>query len=289
VCDEGDYDGPGGRRIFLKRGLALGALGLAGPRAWAADAAPRFAGKEVAFPSRVGRVKGYLARPSRPGRHPAVVVLHTTRFSQPDTYRIIADDLARSGFVALSVARYSRIPDFSQEMLDADEKGPQRLRGDAFFREEMDEARGAIEWLARQRFVEGEKIGAVGFCGGAIKAIRMSTDTPRLGAIISFYGAPRLPARFKKASDPLPDLVDLGARVRSPLQMHYGTADYVVKAPDVEELAALVRKAGMPVEVYAYEGAGHGFYEADNPNAYKAEAAALARDRALRFLHEHLC
>lgn len=287
MCKQSDFDEPEGRRSFL-RGLALGALGLVGSRALAADAAPAFGGRDIDFPTRVGQVKGYLALPGKAGRHPGVVVLHTTRFSQPDSYRMVADELARTGFVALSVARYSRVPGFTQEMLEADEKGPQRFRGNAYFSEEMEEARGAVDWLSRHRAVEGDRIGAVGFCGGGIKAMRMAIDTPKLGAAVSFYGPTLLPARFKKAGDPVPDLIDQASRVRVPLQMHYGTDDYVVKGPDQEAFAAAVRGAGVPVETYAYEGAKHGFYDPLDPQALKS-AADLARDRYLRFLHQHLC
>jgi dienelactone hydrolase len=126
----------------------------------------------------------------------------------------------------------------------------------------------------------------MGFCGGGIQAVRLSLRVP-LGAVIAFYAPAELPAQYKHPTDPIVDLMLLGTRVKTPLQMHYGTDDYAVKAEGVEKLAALVRQAGTEVEVYSYEGALHGFYQTPRPS--DAAAVSLARDRSLRFLHEHLC
>jgi carboxymethylenebutenolidase len=48
-----------------------------------------------------------------------------------------------------------------------------------------------------------------------------------------------------------------------------------------------VHAAHPEVEIFWYDGAGHGF-NCDMRASYNAEAAALARGRALAFLRDHL-
>src|SRR5439155_23742467 len=103
-----------------------------------------------------------------------------------------------------------------------------------------------------------------------VTVVRRSLRTSDLGAIGSFYGPPALSPTYKNA-DPLVPLVDIGTRVHTALQIHYGTADYIVKGPDVDRFAAEVRSAGTEVEVYPYEGATHAFYDRTNPKAWNAE------------------
>ncbi|MFL6844953.1 MAG: dienelactone hydrolase family protein [Allosphingosinicella sp.] len=149
------------------------------------------------------------------------------------------------------------------------------------------ESLGAVAYLRHSSAVSRGPIGIVGFCGGGIKAVRLALSAPAIGAVVSFYGPPALPAQYKHPTDPIVDLLDVGARLRTPLQIHYGTADYAVRGADVERLADEVRSAGTPVEVHAYEGATHAFYDRRELPA-NAAAARAAHDLYLRFLHERL-
>jgi carboxymethylenebutenolidase len=273
------------RREFLIGAAAAGVASLAAREATAA-APSAVAGAEMRFPSSVGMARGYLARPRHGGRHSAVLVLHA-ELGLPDWTKAVADELAGAGFVALTVACFSRIKGFTQEQLRADGQGARRYLSESFFQEVQTEAHGALSYLRHSSAVRRGPIGIVGFCGGGIKAVRLALAAPEIGAVVSFYGPPALPAQYKHPTDPIVDLVDVGARLRTPLQIHYGTADYAVKAADVARLADEVRSAGTPVEVHAYEGATHAFYDRREPPA-NALAARAAHDSYLRFLKERL-
>ncbi|MFL6844952.1 MAG: dienelactone hydrolase family protein [Allosphingosinicella sp.] len=82
----------------------------------------------MSFPTPVGTARGYLARPRQRGRHPAVLVLHA-ELGVPHWTKAVADELAGAGFVALTVACFSRIPGLTEEQLRADGQGR-----DAIFR-----------------------------------------------------------------------------------------------------------------------------------------------------------
>ncbi|MBV9884690.1 MAG: dienelactone hydrolase family protein [Sphingomonadaceae bacterium] len=264
---------------------AAGAAGLAAGGA-RATAPSRSHGTEIDFPSPVGAVHAYLATPTGRGRHPAILVLHA-QLGLPAWARAAADELAAAGFVALALFGFSRSPGLTEEQLRADGRGARNFLSESYFREGQQELHGAVDYLHRLPAVRRGPLGAVGFCGGGIRGVRFAIASPAIGAVVSFYGPPALPAPYRNAADPMPDLVDVAAQLRAPLQIHYGTADYVVHAADVARLAEIVRAAGTPVEVHAYEGATHAFYGSADPAA-NAAATAAARPRYLAFLHARL-
>ncbi|MDO1560051.1 dienelactone hydrolase family protein [Brevundimonas sp. 2R-24] len=276
------------RRTLLGRLAAIGAISLVTARARAANFLQPITTEEVTFPTSVGAVGGYLATPqSEQNRYRGAVVILHGEFGLPASHRLTADELAQAGFAALAVRRFSRQPGMTSGDLWRDDQGEGRYRTEAYVREELAETAGAADFLLAT-CPSSERIGVVGFCGGGIRAVRYAARDPRVAAAVSFYGAPRLEARFKTASDPALDLLEIEDPIRAPVQMHYGLNDYVVKPADIEALAARIRAAGGLAEDYAYEGAGHAFYDRTNPQSYAASAAALARERYLDFLAAHL-
>jgi carboxymethylenebutenolidase len=271
-----------GRREFIAGAIATGAAALIPSAAPAAQA-----GRQISLPTPVGPIAAYLAMPAARGRHAAVLVMHG-QLGLPDWTRGVADELAGAGFVALAAARFSRTPEVTEAVLREDGRGPRRFLTEAHFQEELQEVLGAAAYLRALGTVRRGPIGAVGFCGGGIRAVRLSLATAEVGAVVSFYGPPALPAQYKHPTDPIVDLVDIGAQVRAPLQVHYGTSDYAVRADAVERFAGEVRRAGTPLEVHAYDGATHGFYDSANANAANLAAAAMARGRYLAFLRDRL-
>ena len=287
MCQYDECGTDAGRRAFLKHGLALGAVGLAGSAAAALEAAAGTAGEEIVFPSPVGPVRGYLALPAGTRRQPAVVLLHG-EIGLPLAHRQTADELAGAGFVALAVQRFSRTPDLTAEQIAADGRGARHYVSESFFRESQEEARGAVAHLLAHPRVRRGRIGAIGFCGGGIQAVRLALAVPALRAIVSFYGPPLLPPQYRNPTDPIVNLVDIADRIRRPLQVHYGTRDYAVRAEDVDRLVSAARGAGAHAEAYAYDGATHGFYDRTNRAAFNPAAASLARGRYLDFLDLYL-
>ena len=273
------------RRSFLARGLTALAATLTNVRTHAARL--RIESRELSFPSSVGTVRGYLAMPATPRRLPGLVLAHG-EFGLPQAHRNTADELANAGFAVLAVERFSRIPGMTWQDLQADDRGDGRFRSETYAREEITETRAALDWLSDQTQVVATRLGAVGFCGGGIRALRLAAVEERIRAVAAFYPPPRIPAQYKNARDPAMDLLDLAALPRCPVQIHFGAEDYVVKAPDVQLLAARARKGGAQVEVFEYAGAGHAFYDRTDNSAFRARAANTARVRYLSFLRKTL-
>ncbi len=276
---QSDECGPG-RRDVLAGAVAAGAFALI-------PSAARAAGAELRVPTPVGPINAYMARPAGRGRHPGVVVMHG-QFALPGWTCRVADELAAAGFVGLALSRFSRTPELTEAQMWEDGRGARRLLTETYFREQQQEVLGAVAWLRNRPFVRRGPVGAVGFCGGGINAVRLSLATRGIGAAVSFYGPPALPPQYKHPTDPIVDLVDIAAQVRTPVQIHYGTNDYAVPAAAVERFAGLLRQAGTPVEVFAYDGAQHGFYDSANASPANMAAATLARGRYLAFLRARL-
>ncbi len=115
---------------------------------------------------------------------------------------------------------------------------------------------------------DGATIGVVGYCwGGALAwlvATRLDVD-----CAVGYYGA-RIIAYVHE-------------RPRCPVMLHYGERDASTPADDV----ARVRAAHPDATIHLYP-AGHGFNCDQRTGDYHAENAAMARERTLTFLAEHL-
>ena len=103
---------------------------------------------------------GYLARPDGAGRHPAMVELHGCNgFGTWDS--LTATVLKHLGYVGLALD--------SLENRDACGSGPFGATAEAF------DAYSAIDWLARQSFVDPDRIAVLGFSMGGSAALWRSS------------------------------------------------------------------------------------------------------------------
>jgi dienelactone hydrolase len=68
-----------------------------------------------------------------------------------------------------------------------------------------------------------------------------------------------------------------------PAQIHYTAGDPFRSQEWVDAVAASIRSAGAPVEVFDYPGDGHLFTDASLPGEYQPDEAALLWQRVLTF------
>lgn len=118
----------------------------------------------------------------------------------------------------------------------------------------------------------GERIGVVGFCFGGTYAFALAAADDRVRAAVPFYGSAPEPERM--------------ADIRCPVLALYGQHDpaLIDALPAVRaEMAA----AGVDFEPVVYPDASHAFFN-DRGMRYRADDAADAWARTLRFLHAHV-
>ncbi|HEX2639711.1 MAG TPA: dienelactone hydrolase family protein, partial [Pyrinomonadaceae bacterium] len=188
----GDID----RRAFLNRvarfavgGLTVAAIfeSLTPNYAWAQtvqkdDKDLKVGYETVQSPDGNGSVKGYLARPAKGKKFPAVLVVHENRGLNP-YIEDVARRLAKVGYMAFAPDGLTSVGGFP----GTDEKGAALFRqvdGKKMFEDFV----AAAKWLKARPDSTG-KLGAVGFCfgGGVVNqlAVRLGSE---LNAGVAFYG-----------------------------------------------------------------------------------------------------
>ncbi len=69
---------------------------------------------------------------------------------------------------------------------------------------------------------------------------------------------------------------------------HYAEVDEWEPVDEVQGTQEALRAAGCEVKFYTYPGVGHWFFEEDRADHYDAQAARLAWERTVEFLHGRL-
>ena len=206
----------------------------------------------------------YVARPK--GEPIAGLVVIQEIFGVNRHIRSVADGFAKDGFLVAAPALFDRVEkgvDLTYEGADA-QKGRELMQ-----KIDLDEALIDVNAaLAYVREQTGKKAGVIGYCLGGLlawlSAARLHPDVA-----VGYYAG-----TIGKYAAETPKV---------PVQLHFGKLDTHIPAEQVEKVHA----AHPEVEIYWYDGAGHGF-NCDMRASYNPEASALARTRALPFLKEHL-
>jgi carboxymethylenebutenolidase len=215
-------------------------------------------------------ISAYLAIPSH-GSGPGVLVLHAWwGLTQP--FRQVCERLAEAGFVALAPDLYhgksAKTVEEAQALgsaLDQDEEG---VRSDIA---------GAVQVLHQHTATPlsggRDKLAIVGFSMGGAYALDLSVNlAEEIAAVVTFYATyPGLDYSSAKAA----------------YLCHFAEEDPFEPAESVAEMEQELQAAGRPVTVYTYPGTKHWFFEQNRPE-YNAEAARLAWERTIQFLHQRL-
>jgi carboxymethylenebutenolidase len=209
----------------------------------------------------------YLAVPSS-GKGAGVLVLHAW-WGLNDFMREFCDRLAQAGFVALAPDMFSgRILRTIEEaeahvtLLDWEQAVPPKILA-------------GVEELSHHPAVTGNGFGTVGFSFGGFWALWLAQQKPELlRAVTLFYGTNGGGGDF--------------TRSQAAFQGHFAETDPNEPEEAVKELEKNLKGANRPATFYPYAGTGHWFFEKDRPDAYQPQAAQLAWERTIAFLHETL-
>lgn len=231
--------------------------------------------REIVFPASDSRpMPGVLTVPDgAQGPLPGLVMIYEI-FGLSAEMRRVARDLAAEGYAVL-------IPDLFAAgrvralCVAATMRAMASGQGRA-----LDDLEAARRWLAARPEVDGDRLGAIGFCmGGAFALLLGRTGLYKVSA--PFYGAvPELPRSC-------------------PVVASFGGRDAGMKGQP-EKLAARLEELGVPHDVKVYPDAGHSFFNraprglgpllARSPihAEYREADAADAHRRVVSFFAEHL-
>jgi carboxymethylenebutenolidase len=200
-------------------------------------------------------VESFVVYPEVKGKATAVVVIHEI-FGLSDWARLVADELAEAGYIAIT-------PDLLSGMapkgggtaefggIDAVRKAIMDLKPDQV----TDDLNAVAEYVAKLPACNG-KVVVAGFCWGGGQSFRYATNNKALKAAFVFYGPG--PTNEKDIE-----------RINCPVYGFYGGNDNRINA-GLDKTKDLMKKAGKKFEPVIYEGAGHGFMRAgEAPDASK--------------------
>lgn len=216
----------------------------------------------------VETIDGYLARPKAEGVYPAVLVIAGNRITEEYIPNTCAA-LAVAGLVGLAPNIFHTVPDSART--------PDEVRMATSSHTDLnvlEDIQAGADYLRTQPFVKPGGMGVVGFCFGGRIAMLLGARSREIDVVVPFH-----PGKVTAAEV---------ARLKSPVQVHCGTADRHISVDAIRDLETMLRAQSTPVEVFLYEGADHGFLAYTRPPYYKPDAGKLAWTRTTEFLQKHL-
>lgn len=208
---------------------------------------------------------GFLALPSGDQKAPAVVLIQEW-WGLNGHIRSLVDRLAQAGFIALA-------PDLYDGQVTTDAAVAQRLMTELKWSEALHVIAGAKSLLASQPRSNG-KVGVMGFCMGGAGTFVAAGNLGGFSAGVSFYGIP-------------PESAADWSKFNVPVLAHVASRDQWVTPDKAHALRDRINAAGGSVEVLVYE-ADHAFVNDTRPEVYSPDNAAVAWERSMAFLHQHL-
>jgi carboxymethylenebutenolidase len=240
-------------RHTFRVALAIAALSLLAAMVTVRADAPRT--ETVQFPGGTETVSGFLAMPEKPGRYPALVVVHEW-WGLTDWVKDQAQKLAEQGYIALAVDLYkgqvTTDPEVAHELM----RGLPQDRA-------VSDLKAGFAYLATRKDVDRDHIGSIGWCMGGGDALQLAIHEPHLAACVVNYGA--LPT----------DPNDI-QQIFAPVLGSFGANDRGITPTDVQGFEKTMRGMNRRIDVKIYDGAGHGFENSTNTAGYRPDAAADA-------------
>jgi len=210
---------------------------------------------------------GYLAS-AKQGKGPGIVLVQEI-FGVNKGIREAADRFAKDGYTILAPDLFWRLKpnvELTEEGQDLEEAYDYYHRFNV--EQGLNDLGQAVKTLRQHPACNGRVV-ILGFClGGKLAYLTAANHT--VNAAVAFYGGG------------IAEHLDLAKTIRCPLLMHFGEADEMISAEQVESIRAAF-SGHKEVEIEVYPGVGHAFYNHTRAS-YNASAAELAHQKTLEFL-----
>jgi carboxymethylenebutenolidase len=230
-----------------------------------------------------GAMGGYLARPSQGKRYPAVLVFMEI-FGINAHIRDVVERVAREGYVALAPDFFHRTgPGVEYAYDDEGMAQGMAMMSDLDADQMVADANAALEYLRDRAFVDGEKLGCMGFCIGGHMTYLTACETD-VTAAASFYGGGIAAPEGMGGKE---STISRTGKITGKILCLFGEQDGFIPSDQVDAIQAALTEAGTDHEVVVYPGADHGFF-CDQRATYQKEAATDAWERVKRLFAEKL-
>ena len=225
--------------------------------------------QEVSYAGKAGNLKAYVAHPAGGGPRPVVIVVQEW-WGLNENIKDIARRFANEGYFAIAPDLYSR----QGHKVASDANTAAQLMGGLKTEDGIDDLKSTISWIRGHKETKSSKIGITGYCMGGSYAMLSPCESKEISAAAPFYGEIPSDAKIKN--------------LNCPIFYAYGANDGWIQRPDVERLAADLKKFGKQGEVKIYEGCDHGFFNNTRKDVYAPAAAKDAWQHTLELFAENL-
>jgi len=219
-----------------------------------------------------GDMPAFLARPTGPGKYPAVIVVMEA-FGLNDHIKDVASRIAAEGYVALAPDMYYREPNavVGYDQLPEAIRLMTSLRDDTI----VADMAATVSYLQSQDFVRSDRIGVTGFCMGGRISFLTACKISGIKAAAPFYGGG------------IGGLLEQAPKITCPLLLFFGDQDPFIPNQEVTTIKSTLAKLNKTAEVVVYPGAPHGFF-CNERDSYRPDAAKDAWERLKAFFKKHL-
>ena len=193
-----------------------------------------------------------VLRPDDDDQRPAVLILHgASGIGDGAFYRGAAEIFAEHGYVTfiphyLAALRGAPVKTSAAHRKRATAHGKRPPEGSirAGFSRQEQVLRDAVDFMAHNPYVDSTRIGVFGLSLGGFHALTLSSTDGRIAAVVDMSGALR------------GNVVPASNHLAPTLELH-GARDPIVPVVRARELAATLKKLGVPHELKIYPNQGH--------------------------------
>lgn len=227
-------------------------------------------------------VLAYYARPSGPGRFPGLVLVHHAP-GWDDWYKEWTRKFAYYGYAAICPDLYGRVLQGTPEDVGA----RIRAEGGVPDAQVVGDLQGAVRFLRAQPTNNG-KAGTIGTCSGGRHSYLAACQGSGLDAAADLWGGGVVMAEADLTEKRPVSPVDFTKDLDCPLLGLFGNDDRAPAPEQVDIHEAALKQHGKEYEFHRYDGAGHGFFYHNFPQAYRAEQANDGWQKVMAFFEKHL-
>jgi carboxymethylenebutenolidase len=204
----------------------------------------------------------YIAKPAAKARG-GIVVLQEI-FGVTEHIRRMADGFAAAGYLAVAPALFDRV---ARGIVLG--HSPPEVEQGLGYRRQITTDQALLDVAAAAAICRhAGGVAVVGYCWGGRLAWSAGATIPLAAAVVYYGGG-------------IPE--ELPRTPKCPTILHFGAQDRSIPPSDIDRL-----REAYPGGEYHIYAAGHAFNNDDRPQNYDAAASALARERTLAFLAQHV-
>jgi carboxymethylenebutenolidase len=228
------------------------------------------------------QIHAYYARPVGAGPFPGVVWLH--HFPGWDEWsKEVTRKLAYHGYAAIAPDLYCRVGHGDP----GDMAAKVRADGGVLDPQVVGDAAAARDFLRAQVQSNG-RVGVIGTCSGGRHAVLAASCAPGFNAVVDLWGGGVVMRQEDLTAMRPVSPVEYTKDLDCPMLGLFGNDDRAPTPEQVDIHEEELKKHGKQYEFHRYDGAGHGFFYYDRPQAYRAEQAVDGWNKVLDFFQRNL-